>query len=335
MRKLEARELSGKTIDIHSHVGVSLKSYIKAEYPYAETIESLYFKQLAGKVDVNVVFPYTPELFCDVRRLVETGDFVEAERPFSPIPYKLENELLLKEVYEFCPELSGHFLPFVCFDPGRHHAAQLAEISRLAGRYPIYGIKILPILCQSKASDLMRCPEFFAFAAENNLPLLFHATSDPKEKYSYAGDILDLTDAFPKVRFCLAHCLIFHDGLLKEADRRENVWVDTAALKIQVESFNSGMANARPQDRFPADYSDHKEVLKALVESFPDTMIWGSDSPAYSYIIDRKSADGSVVKFRLKGTYSDEVAALDSLSPERRLRISSHNPLEFIFGSPR
>jgi hypothetical protein len=108
------------------------------------------------------------------------------------------------------------------------------EVSKqLAARYPVYGIKVQPALCQSRAMELLGVPELFDFALANNLPMLFHATSDPAEGYSYAGDIFNLIDAFPKIRYCLAHCLIVHRGFLEEADRRPSVWVDTAALKIQ------------------------------------------------------------------------------------------------------
>ena len=331
--KKTARDLRGKTIDIHSHAGVSMKSFAKGEYPYAETLEGIYYKQLYGGVDVNVVFPFMPELFCDFRRLVDTGEFVEDAAPLSPVPYELENRYLLRELYEYCPELAGRFLPFFCFDPGRYQQEQLAVMRELIGKYPVYGIKILPIACQTQAIALLAHPEFFDFAASNNLPVLFHANSDPAEKYSYAGDLFRLVDAFPKVRYCLAHCLIFHDGFLKEADRRDNVWVDNAAMKIQVDVFRSNLVTLKPADRFPADYSDHRKVLKALVERFPETMVWGTDSPAYAYIVDRKTFDGSITKFRFKGTYADEINGLRYLSPGQQTQIAQTNPLAFLFGS--
>jgi len=331
--KKTARDLKGKTIDIHSHVGVSMKSFAKGEYPYAETLEGIYYKQLSGGVDVNVVFPFAPELFCNFRRLVDAGEFVEDAAPLSPVPYELENRYLLRELYEHCPELSGRFLPFLCLDPGRYQKEQMAVMRELIGKYPVYGIKILPIVCQTRAIALMEHPEFFDFAESNNLPVLFHATSEPAEKYSYAGDLFKLIDAFPKVRYCLAHCLIFHDGFLKEADRRENVWVDTAAMKIQVDVFRSDLVKFKPEDRFPADYSDYRKVVKALVERFPATMVWGTDSPAYAYITDRKTFDGSITKFRLKGTYEDEINGLRYLTHEQQTKIAQVNALDFLFGS--
>lgn len=330
--KKAARDLRGRTIDIHSHIGVSFKSFAKGEYPYAETLEGLYYKQLSGGVDVNAVFPFSPELFCDLRRLMDSGEFAEDAAPLSPVPYELENRYLLREVYEYCPELSDHFLPFLCLDPGRYLKEQMAVMRELVGRHPVYGIKILPIVCQTRAIALREHPEFFDFAASNNLPILFHATSQASEQYSYAGDLFRLIDAYPKVRYCLAHCLIFHDGFLKEADRRDNVWVDTAAMKIQVDALRSNPAIFKPEDRFPADYTDYRKVLKALVEAFPDTIIWGSDSPAYAYLVDRKTFDGSLTKFRLKGTYGDEISGLRYLTDEQQTKIAQINSLDFLFG---
>ena len=106
------RNLAGKTIDVHSHVGASIKSYACGEYPYAETVESLYYKQVANDVDVNVVFPLAPELFYDLPTLIRSGKLEEAREPFSTAPYQHENRMLMREVYEVLPELSERFLPF-------------------------------------------------------------------------------------------------------------------------------------------------------------------------------------------------------------------------------
>jgi len=69
-----------------------------------------------------------------------------------------------------------------------------------------------------------------------------------------------------------------------------------------------------------------------LMERFPDTVIWGTDAPAYSYICDRLDSEGNFVEFRLKGTYEQEKEALDSLPPDLRVRACSKNSLAFLFG---
>lgn len=61
--RIDHKTFAGKIIDIHSHVGVSIKAYASMEYPYAATLEGIYYRQKAAGIDVNVVFPYTADLF--------------------------------------------------------------------------------------------------------------------------------------------------------------------------------------------------------------------------------------------------------------------------------
>jgi predicted TIM-barrel fold metal-dependent hydrolase len=331
------KQLTNKIIDIHSHAGISIKNYSYAEYPYAEypyaeTLESLYYKQLAHNVDINVVFPFAPELFYDIDHLIKTGTLKEPENPRETIPYQHENTFLLKELYEFLPEFSEHFLPFVCFSPKSHFKEQLQVISNLAEKYDIFGIKVNPALCQAPVKALNDCGELFSFAEEQNIPLLFHSSCIKEEQYSYATDILDLADKYPGNRFCLAHCIGFHKYFLKQADAMSNVWVDTAALKIQVQlAFENSPFMASGKEKFDADFSDHKKVMQALVQSFPKTIIWGSDSPAYSYIVDRINADGSSSEFRLKARYEDEINALNALPQNDQLIVANNNSIDFLF----
>jgi hypothetical protein len=49
---------------------------------------------------------------------------------------------------------------------------------------------------------------------------------------------------------------------------------------------------AEPGERFDWDYSNHVSVMKSLVERFPDTILWGSDSPAYAYMVRRLQGEG-------------------------------------------
>ena len=108
-----------------------------------------------------------------------------------------------------------------------------------------------------------------------------------------------------------------------------NVWVDSAAMKIQVEPDEILAPAPR---RFESDYSDHRKVFADLVRAYPRTMLWGSDSPAYSYIEVRRYADGSIVNFTLQGTYEQERAALDAVSETERLTVASRNTRRFLFG---
>jgi hypothetical protein len=330
---LTRADLAGKVIDGHSHAGVSLKAYALMEYPYAQTVEGLYHQQLAGGVDANVVFPFTADLYFEPERLLE-GRLVPAARPLSPVPYGTENRLLLREVHDYCPELARRFLPFVCIDPARAVREQVAELGKLAREYPVYGIKVNPVGCQSRAAELLGPgAALLDLAEERGLPLLLHVTTLPGEGYSQAADVFKIIERRPRLRFCLAHGLLFHRGYLERADAAPNVWVDTAAMKIQVELMRGEIGKALPASEFlDADYSDHLAVMRALCGRFPETIIWGTDSPAYSWICRRQQGEGLYREFRLKAAYADEIAALRALAPELQRRVSGANPLDFLFG---
>jgi len=328
IRRLTPADLAGKVIDVHSHVGVALKSYAALEYPWAETVEGLYHRQLAGGVDVSVVFPFTGDLHFEPGPLMR-GEMVPAAEPVSPVPYALENRRVLKDVYDHCPEIAERFLPFVCIDPERDAAGQLNELRALADEYPLYGIKVNPVGCQSHVAGLLgEGAPLLDFAEERGLPMLFH-TSLANDEYSRMADTLKIVESRPRLRFCLAHCLLFDRTLLERAEAAPNVWVDTAAMKIQVQLAREELP---PKGLIDADFSDHLAVMRTLCEIYPRMILWGTDSPCYSYICRRKQGEGTVHEFRLKADYADEVAALECLPGELKARVSNLNTLEFLFG---
>jgi predicted TIM-barrel fold metal-dependent hydrolase len=331
--KRSRREFEGKVIDVHAHVGVSLGMYARGEYPYAQTLEGLAYRMRAGKVDAAVCFPFTPDLYFNYDGVVR-GELVPADAALSPAPYAAENRCLMREVFEDCPELSDRFLPLVCVDPGRTVDAQLEKLAELVGEFPIYGVKVNPVLCQSPVAGLLGVgAPLLDFAEERGLPVLFHTNPFGTDAYSDTADVFRIIERRPRLRFCLAHCLLFHRESLERAAAAENVWVDTAAMKIQVallaDLFES---EARREDCIDADYDDYRAVLGTLCEAYPDTMIWGTDSPAYAYRCRRKQREGTYAEFRYKATYEDEVAARDGLSEDLRRKVSTVNTLDFIFG---
>jgi len=58
--------LSGGIVDAHAHVGMSIKAYANAEYPYCQSLEDLQYRQRANGVDYGVVFAFAPELYFDL-----------------------------------------------------------------------------------------------------------------------------------------------------------------------------------------------------------------------------------------------------------------------------
>lgn len=332
-KHLTPSKLRGKVIDVHSHVGVSLKSFARMEYPYAQTIEGLAYRQRAGGVDVNVVFPLGGDLYFDPNALM-AGERVPSRRPLSPAPYATENMVMMREVFSWCAHLADRFLPFVCVDPGRAVGEQIGELEALDEQFPIYGVKVNPVGCQSRAIELLAVGEaLLDFAQARDLPLLFHAVTWPEDEYSQASDILKIAERRPALRFCLAHCVLFHRATLERADAMPNVWVDTAAMKIQVEMVRRDAGRSMPvSELLEGDYADYLAIMETVCERFPDTMLWGTDSPAYAYIARRKQGEGRWREFQLEGTYEDEVAALNRLRPDVRMRVANCNTLRFLFG---
>jgi len=327
---LGPKHLAGKLIDVHTHVGISTTSYIGGSYPYCQSAESLLCRMDAHGVDCAVTFPFGEALMYDVLQSLRRDRRVASPTSSSGAPYSVENRLLCEEVYEKAPDASGRILPFVNVDPGRHVRRQLKDIEALAGDYPIYGIKVAGVCVHSSHRHLLgKAEAIVRFAEEHNRPMLLHSTAYEADEFCYNGINLEVARAYPKVRFCLAHCLGFDRVHLDEADALPNVWVDSAAMEIQVEAEE---IMARPERRFASDYSDHKAVFRDLVNAYPKTMLWGSDSPAYSYITKRLYPDGTIVQFGLRGTYAEEKATLDALPAGKRKVAANRNTLHYLFG---
>jgi predicted TIM-barrel fold metal-dependent hydrolase len=332
-KHVQRQDLIGKVLDVHAHVGINIKAFAETGFPYCSSIEDLFYRQTANGVDCSVVFPISPGLFFDIPHYVETGELLPAARPMSTAPYVQENRMLLYDVFRFCPERASHFLPFLSVDPGREIQEQLASLRKLEQEFPIYGLKIAPVACQTRVTKLLEEGEvFLEFASERNWPILFHVTVDPREEFSGAEDTFRVMERHPELRYCLAHCIGLHRGYLERANAMPNAWVDTSALKIQIQlAYENSLVMAPPPDRLECDCSDHLKVIQTLVHRYPRTIVWGSDAPYHSYITRRLQAEGFYYEFRLKGTYEEEKAAWNILSPEHRQRINL-NALEFIFG---
>ncbi len=333
--RLTRSDLVGKVIDAHTHAGVALGSYARAEYPYAQTIEGLYRQQRQGGVDVNIVFPFTSDLHFDLPRLA-AGEYRKARGAVSPTPFEVENRLLLREVFEYCPEWSARFLPFVSVDPVRETQAQLRALRALCGEYPVYGIKINPVISQAPVTALLKEGRgLLRFAERRQLPVLLHTSSLKTDLYAYAGKAFQVIEAHPRIRFCLAHCILFSRPFLDRALAAPNVWVDTAAFKIQVDLCRDlvRQGGLDPRDMVEAEYDDPDSVHAAMCRRYGERLLWGTDSPAFAYICRRRLTRAQWQRFGYKGTYEDEVRLLRNRPPAVRRRITGENTLQFLFGS--
>ncbi len=328
--RITRRHLAGKIIDVHTHAGIALCAYLMGSYPYAQSVESLLYRMNANCVDAAVTFPTWESVYFDAARFLKDRVRVPARPPMAQAPFVLENRLLCEEVYDRTPGAPGRILPFACVDPGRCVGRQATQLESLADEYPLYGIKISGVMIQSSHRHLLgKGTPFVHLAKERNWPILLHSTAYAGDRFCHNSINLAVARRYPRVRFCLAHCLGFDKACLDEADAMDNVWVDSGAMKIQVEAEE---ILAPPDRRFRSDYRNYKRVFADLVRAYPRTMLWGSDSPAYTYVERRRYADGSQVNFRLQGSYEQEKAALDSLPPRQRVAVGNHNTCRFLFG---
>ena len=193
-KHITAADLRGKIIDIHSHSGISLKAFASGEYPYCQSVENLRYKQRLAGVDFTVTFPFSSELYFDVHTLIDEGRAVVADRPYSEAPYSGENRLLFTEVFEFCAEATDSVMPFVEVDPGRCIGKQIAVLEEIDSKYPIYGMKIAPVQCQSKVTELLDTGKaLLEWAADRNIPVLFHVTVHKDDLFHKVSDHFPLS----------------------------------------------------------------------------------------------------------------------------------------------
>lgn len=333
-KHIRPQDLIGRTVDVHAHTGFSIDRFAQIGFPYCSSLEDLYYRQEYNGVDYSTVFPLNPDLYFDIYTHVATGRLVPAEKPISKFPYELENRMLLTEVFDFCPELAHHFMPFISVDPGRKVQEQIELLRGLDEEFPIYGMKIVPVACQSSVTKLLEeGGAFLEFAKERDWPVLFHVTIHPDEQFSQASDTFKVIQRHPELRCCLAHSISFHREFLERADAMPNVWFETSGVKIMGQlACERSPVMGSPSDLFDWDYSDHVEVMQALVEHFPKSILWGSDAPYHSYIHRRLQAEGKYYESRLKATYEEEKAGFDALSAGAREQIN-RNTIEFISGS--
>jgi hypothetical protein len=110
--------------------------------------------------------------------------------------------------------------------------------------------------------------------------------------------------------------------------------VDTSAFKIHCDlAAQDSFIVPKGKERFEADYRCPGKVMSALAESYPDTIIWGSDTPYHYFMQKYTDSAGNLIDEKLSASYDDEIKILKSLSLAGIRRVSNANTLEFLFGS--
>ncbi len=317
-------------IDNHNHIGVEILAHLQGSYPYAQALEDLKSKAAATGVTHWVVFPFVSYLFPPhVEHLCPRP---EADAPIFDqaalkAPYAYANRLLLQETEEFFPESPRRFLPFVMLDPEREPQAQVAALRTLREQHRFFGFKIQSTIIQSKIRSLLdKGSVLVDLAAEWDLPFLIHSSINPADTWAQAADVLAVAEARPDVRFLLAHSCRFDRPSLDRVAALENTWFDCSAHRIHCDlALKDSPAVATPKNRFPANYSDPAEVLYRLWESYPDKLIWGSDSPYYSWV-----AKSGALPTRCLSSYDEEWNCVSALPEPAQEQICKTNTLNWL-----
>jgi hypothetical protein len=117
-----------------------------------------------------------------------------------------------------------------------------------------------------------------------------------------------VAEAFPRVRFNLAHSLRFSAEDLRRAAELPNVWVDCSAhFNHCTLALRDSIVVPPKGERVDADYTKPGDVLQAVHAMLNGKYLWGSDNPFMSWCDD---------KFKLVFSYKQEADVVHGL-PER------------------
>lgn len=324
---------TARRIDVHTHVGVDPANYRRGDFPYAQSAEDLLIRLDRWGMDAAVCFPFLYTDYFNLDAFIK-GRLTKS-RSGSGIPYANENANLCREVFEVCAESAGRLLPFMFFDPGRQPDDQAAVLRDLAAQYPVFGLKTATSYLRSHITELLGAGRVLLdFAAEKNLPVMLHSAVIPGDPWADVQAILQVIRARPDVRFCMAHTCRFDLKALDEANRLPNAFVDFSAFTIhcQLACQNSPVV-AESRNSFPANYRDPSSVLAAITQAYPETMLWGTDSPYYTFMSRFINDVGETVSVRLHCGTDTEMETFRTLPDRLQAQIGCRNTLNFLFGT--
>ncbi len=301
------------SVDVHTHVGIDLGFYLGGYWPYAATAQDLLERLDRYGIDRAVCFPFVLSSAFDPYAFANDRRFVLREGRF---PYDYENPMLLTEIERL--GASDRLDTLAMFDPARRIPEQVRALEGLADR--VAGLKTQTEVLHSPIRNLLtEARDILEIARDRNLPVLFHTAVAPTDECSQVRDCLDVAEAWPDVRFNLAHSLRFDREGLERAAGLPNVWVDCSAHIIHCRLAVQNLpVVALPERRVEADYSQPAQVLEAVHAILGDRYMWGSDTPFMSWCDDG---------IRLVCTYGEEIDVLNALPPairESMLRSAPH-----------
>jgi predicted TIM-barrel fold metal-dependent hydrolase len=207
------------------------------------------------------------------------------------------------------------------FDPAREVAKQVAAIEAIAP--VIKGLKTQTTVLRANIAKLLdESRDLMLLAERHDWPVLFHTSYNPNDTWAQIKDCLRVAEAFPKVRFNLAHSLRFSLPHLKRAAQLPNVWVDSSAhLNHCALALKDSIVVPPRKDRVDADYTNPSAVLAAIHAILGGKYMWGSDNPYMSWCDD---------KFKLLFSYKEEAAPLHALPEKIKLDMAHTAPRAWL-----
>jgi hypothetical protein len=304
--------------DVHTHVGLDQGFRLRGWWPYAATAQDLLQLMDANHIDRAVTFGFTLPSAFDPYAF---ADRKTAELLPGRVPFDRENTLLLDEVDRI--DVDKRLIPFAMFDPTRQVPAQVQQLEPLAGR--IAGLKTQTTILESPIRGLLEEGRpLMDYARHHDLPVLLHTTVQPGAVHAQAADCLAVAEAYPEIRFNLAHSLGFHEKLLQVASAMSNVWIDCSALLVacRLAQEDHPIVAAR-KDRVDLDYGRPLDVLGGIYDIVGERYLWGSDNPYMSWCDD---------ELRAIYSYRQEADVLHALPERIRLSMAGMAPEAWLYG---
>jgi predicted TIM-barrel fold metal-dependent hydrolase len=312
------------TIDCHNHVGVELLHYLHGDFPYAQHLEVLVREGRELGVRRWIVFPMVSHIALNIGAMRD-GKVVSGG--LEDVPYAFENRRLMQEIYDLFPDEGKDAIPFAMFDAVRNVKGQIAALRALKTEYSFAGLKTQTTITQAPITNLKsEGKAFLELAEEWDIPMLIHSSVVESDTWAQARDILDIAESTPNVRFCVAHSLRFDCEQLERLNALPNCWFDCSAHRIHCDLAVQNSPIVAPLSRrFDSDYSRPAQVLRDMAEAYPNKLMWGSDSPYYSFVA---VIEGQ--RISLRSDYASEVAALRALPLQLQQQISETNTLNLL-----
>ena len=298
---------------------------MRDELPYCQDLPTLLSEGNAQGVERWVVFPMVSNLTMDLPALRE-GKVVSTDR-LERVPYAYENRHLLWEIQETSREAAERTYPLMIADPAREPEAQAKALRSLSNTYRFYGLKFQTTILQTPILSLLNEGQVLLdLARDLDLAVLIHTSVHRDDPYAQVGDVLDIVEKVPDIRFCLAHSLRFDGEAMERLAALPNAWFDCSALRVHCQlAVENSPVVASPEIRFQSDYTRPERVLRDLAEAYPDRLLWGSDAPYYSFV-----GETEFGTFRLKSTYADEAACAHALPVALREKVTRENTLRWL-----